>query len=91
MAETGLPQRVDYPTSSMATGELFQWLTRLTVAVNQLPSLSYTSYSGGPNSNVTANPGALVVNIVSSAQTARFFLKELGSGNTGWVSVATTI
>lgn len=90
MAENKLPLRVEYPTSSVATGNLFQYLTRLAQAVNEAPKFSYTSYNGGPNSNQTGRPGELCANIVSSAQTSRLFIKELGSGNTGWVSVATT-
>lgn len=84
-----LPQRIEYPSASAATGELFNYLTRLALAVNQMPTFSYTSYNGGPNSNLTGAPGDICVNIVSSAQTKRLYIKELGSGNTGWVSVAT--
>ena len=84
-----LPRRIDYPTTSMCTGVLLQYLTRLATAVNQIPTFSYTSYSGGPNSNVTGAPGDMVINIVSSNQTARLYQKIIGSGNTGWLSYAT--
>ena len=84
-----LPRRIDYPTTSMCTGVLLQYLTRLATAVNQIPTFSYTSYSGGPNSNLTGAPGDTVINIVASAQTARLYTKIIGSGNTGWFSYAT--
>ena len=87
MAETRLPQRIDYPNSSMATGELFVYLTRMALAVNQIPTFSF--YSGNPNSSLTGNIGALVVNIATSLDTARLWQKRMGSSNTGWVSVAT--
>lgn len=89
MAEQTLPQRVAMPPSSV-TGPLYIYLTQVAMALNQMPTFSYTSYSGGPNSNLTANPGSVAVNIVSSAQTKRLYVKELGSGNTGWVSFTTT-
>lgn len=87
MAESRLPQRIDYPTSSQATGALFDYLTRLALAVNSIPNFSF--FSGNPLSALTANPGSLVVNIATSANTSRLFVKHVGSGNTGWVSVAT--
>lgn len=89
MAEIKLPLRIEYPTSSHATGNLYQYLTRLAQAINEVPKHSYTSYSGGPNSNLTGRIGDTCVNIVSSAQTSRLWVKEQGSGNTGWVSFAT--
>lgn len=54
-----------------------------------MPVFSYTSYTGGPNSNKTGAPGDVCANIVASAQTARLYVKELGSGVTGWVSFVT--
>lgn len=89
MANKDLPRRIEMPTLSMASGELYTFLTRLALAVNQIPVFSYTSYNGGPNSNLTGNPGDVCINIVSSGQTARLYAKELGSGNTGWVSFTT--
>ena len=82
------PQRVTMPPSSV-TGELYVYLSRMAVALNNVPRLSYTSYNGGPESNLTGAPGDLAINIVSSAQTKRLYVKELGSSNTGWVSVST--
>ena len=79
---------MEYPDASVATGQLYTYLTRLVTALNQIPTFSYTSYSGGPNSNVTGDMGDLVVNI-PSARTARIYIKELGSSNTGWMSFAT--
>ena len=71
------------------TGELLTWLMLVQREINAMPVLSYTSYEGGPNSNLTAAPGDLCVNIVTSGQTKRLYVKELGSGNTGWVSFST--
>lgn len=54
-----------------------------------MPVCSYTSYTGGPNSNWTGAPGDLAVNVVASGQTARLYVKEQTSGKTGWVSFVT--
>lgn len=86
MAETKLPQRIDYPTPSMASGDLYPWLLRLTTAINEIPTFSF--YSGNPNSGLTGNVGALSVNIASAA-TARLWVKESGTSASGWRSVAT--
>jgi hypothetical protein len=61
-----------------------RYLERVATKLNDLPTMSRTSYDGGPESNVTGAPGDLAVNIVSSAATDRLFLKRSGSGNTGW-------
>ena len=91
MAESVLPQRVTLPPSSVFTGDAYTYLSQIAGALNAMPSFSYTSYTGGPNSNLTALPGSVCVNIVTSAQTKRLHVKELGSGNTGWVSFATIL
>lgn len=80
--------RVEQPPSTI-TGDLYAYLLRVAQFINGIPVLSYTSYSGGPNSNQTGAPGDLTINIVSSTQTARLYIKEQGSGNTGWVSFTT--
>ena len=87
MAESSLPKRIDYPSPSIVSGPLFDYLMRMAVAVNNIPTFSY--YSGNPNSNLTANIGALVCNIASAA-TARHWQKIYGSSNTGWCSLSTS-
>ena len=86
MAETRPPQRLDYPSPSMSTGDLYNYLLRTAVALNEIPSVSYCS--GNPNSTLTANIGTLAVNI-GSAASARLWIKIYGSSNTGWASAAT--
>lgn len=88
MAFATAPARLPAPPSTV-TGELYQYLVQIRDAVNALPVISYTSYDGGPNSNLTGAPGDVCVNVVTSAQTKRLYIKELGSGNTGWVSFST--
>lgn len=82
-------QRIEMPPSSV-TGELYGYLVRMALALNNLPVISVTSYAGGPNSNVTGGPGDISINL-ASGQTARFWVKEVSSGRTGWVSVATAV
>jgi len=90
MANGNVPQRIYYPPPSAATGELYRFLVTVAGVLNAIPTFSYTSYDGGPNSNLTGNAGDICINIVTSAQTKRLYVKELGSGNTGWVSFSTT-
>lgn len=87
MAEKSQPTRIDYPSPSIVSGPLYNYLTRLASAINEIPVLSF--YSGNPLSVITANPGTLLVNVASSANTSRLWQKRQGSGTTGWVSVAT--
>lgn len=87
MAEPSLPQRIDYPSPTAFTGDQYRYLLRVAQAINAIPGFSF--YSGNPLSNVTATAGNLVVNVATSANTARLWVKHVGSGNTGWVSVAT--
>lgn len=89
MPERGLPFNVPSPPSTI-TGDMYRWCLSIAQWINERPVFSYTSYSGGPNSNLTGATGDLCINIAASAQTARLFIKELGSAKTGWVSVATT-
>ena len=89
MANARLGPRIGYPSPSAFSGDAFRYLYRVADALNELPVFSYTSYDGGPNSNLTGAPGDLCVNVVSSGQTARLYVKELGSSNTGWVSFTT--
>ncbi len=87
MAEQIQPRRIEYPSPSAVSGELYRYLVRLATALNDMPTFSY--YSGNPNSNLTANIGTVVVNIASS-DTARLWEKIYGSSNTGWCSVSTS-
>lgn len=80
-----LPRRIEYPDASVASGPLYAYLTRLVTAINQIPTFSYTSYSGGPNSQVTGVVGDMLINLAVSANTTRLYVKEIGSSNTGWV------
>lgn len=88
MALERAPARVEAPPSSV-TGELYRYLVRIANEINAMPVLSYTSYLGGPESNLTGAPGDLCVNVVTSAQTKRLYVKEQGNGMTGWVSFST--
>lgn len=71
----------------MASGDLMTWLTRLSVAINAIPNLSF--YSGNPNSSLTGAVGDLAVNL-ASADTARLWIKIYGSAKTGWCSASTS-
>lgn len=79
--------RVRMPPSTI-TGDLYQYLAALAREVNKMPRLSYTSF-GNPNSNVTGQRGDILVNLVTSTDTALWWGKLYGSSNTGWVSLAT--
>lgn len=61
------------------------WLQEVANALNEIPPLSTFSYST-PNSNVTAQLGTLGINYDSS--TSVCWIKQVGSGNTGWVAIA---
>lgn len=71
--------RLDPPPSNI-TGEFGNWLQRLTDTLNKFPAFS--TFSGDPNSAVTGAIGALGVNVSSS--TSALWVKQVGSGNTGW-------
>lgn len=77
-------RRIEMPSSAF-TGEQFIYMQRLALALNALPKTSYTSYSS-PNSNVTGAIGDRLVNLASGASV--YWVKQLGSSNTGWVAVA---
>ncbi len=88
MASDRFPvQRVTAPPSSVS-GELYVWLNQVRAALNNIPKISYTSY-GNPNSNVTGQRGDILVNLVTSTNTALWWGKTYGSSNTGWTSLAT--
>ena len=86
MANAPGAQRIEMPPSSVS-GELYGWLTRAALALNNIPSLSYTSYAT-PESNVTGAPGSMLINLASDSSTTRAWIKQAGTGNTGWVSLA---
>lgn len=88
MSLSRAPTRLPEIPSSIS-GDLRLWLSRVKEEIDSMPVMSYTSYAGGPNSNVTATQGSLVINIPTSSQTATLYCKHLGSGNTGWFSFAT--
>jgi hypothetical protein len=69
------------------TGDLAQWARQITDAINTLPPYSVFSFTS-PNSNLSAIPGTLGFNLNSA--TTRLWLKDVGSGNTGWSSVLTS-
>ena len=80
-------QRVPRPPSTLS-GPLYAYLQRIADRLNSIPNISYTSY-GNPNSNVTGARGDLLVNLVTSTNTALWWGKLYGSSNTGWTSLAT--
>ena len=88
MANAPGAQRIEMPPSSVS-GELYGYLTRLALAVNNLPSFSYTSYAS-PESNVTGAPGAILVNIAANSAATRTWVKQSGTGNTGWQAIGTS-
>jgi hypothetical protein len=62
-----------------------QYLQTVADALNQLPAQSVFSFST-PESNVSANVGTVGVNIASGVSV--MWVKQNGSGNTGWVPIA---
>lgn len=72
--------------SDQSGGDAF-WFRDITDALNMLPPMSVFSF-GNPNSNLSAIPGTLGLNITSAA-TSKIWIKQVGSGNTGWTSVLT--
>ncbi len=65
-----------------------RWLRQVADALNQIPNLSIFSFTT-PNSNITANPASLGFNLgtdVDSSVSA-LWIKQVGSGNTGWVEL----
>ena len=72
---------------SAVTGELGLYLHHIADALHAFGYLSVFSW-GNPNSNESALIGTIGVNI-NSAVTAKLWVKELGSGNTGWRSLTT--
>ena len=61
------------------------WAQQVTQILGTLPQLSVGS--GEPNSQVTADPGAIYAQNDSST-TSSVWMKQVTSGNTGWVPIA---
>ena|SRR3990167_2027386 len=79
-------KRLAQPPSTGSFGVDF-WFRQVADTFNQLPPMSVFSFTN-PNSNLSAIPGTLGFNI-NSANTAKLWVKEVGSGNTGWNSLVT--
>lgn len=67
------------------TGLFTLWAKQVTDAINGLPNFSMSSVTNGPESNVTASPGTLLINIASSGTV--LWVKTSGTTTTGWHSV----
>jgi len=77
-------RRIDDPPVS-GDPALGRFLQQVADEINGLPPTSRFSATS-PNSTVTAVPGTLGVNAASSVSVA--WVKQTGSGNTGWVPIA---
>jgi len=71
------------------TGDIGVWGQQVADALNAIPKMSYTSFVT-PNSQVTGGTGEMLVNLASVTTIPRLWLKEVGSGNTGWASFLTS-
>lgn len=82
------PPEPFYPVPDIQLDYIQQWLsqnppqTRLDGVAGIL--LNIHSGSGDPDGVVTASPGALYLNTDGGVSTT-LYVKESGSGNTGWV------
>ena len=79
-------RRVGDVPSAVTEPALRAFLQHLADTVNSVPPISTFSFTT-PESNVTALAPTLGVNVASGH--TRFWLKETGAGNTGWVSLST--
>ena len=62
------------------------WQRLVTEEVNKLPLFSTFSFPT-PNSNVTAATPTLGFNYAPASAASTIWLKQVGSGNTGWVAL----
>lgn len=88
MAETihsWLQQRIRQPSLVAADLQLMQYLQEVADALNTFPPLSTFSHTT-PESNVSAVPGTLGINLAATAP--RLWVKYQGSSNTGWWPLA---
>lgn len=66
--------------------QIVLWAQKIVTAINlQTPAASYFSNTS-PNSNLTAARGTIAININSNFSV--HWVKQIGSGNTGWVAIA---
>lgn len=82
---TFLAPRLPYVQSALSDLALQSWLRQATTAVNLIPPTSQFSFAS-PNSNVTAVRGTWGHNLSSAGSVT--WLKQVGSGNTGWIAIA---
>ena len=80
MADPLFTRRVILPTDG---GD--QWQRDMTDELNSVPFMSTFSFST-PESNVTALASCLGFNVASNVSV--FWVKQTGSGNTGWTALA---
>ena len=78
--------RVTFPPP-IEDRQLRQWLGTCADAINALPSFSVFSVTT-PESNETAERGTIGINEATDTS-ARLWVKEIGSGTTGWASLST--
>lgn len=81
-------RRLAVPQPSTFSGPERTWAQAVADAFDFLPPTSVFSW-GNPNSNVSAIPGTIGLNLTSQA-TSKIWIKQVGSGNTGWASVLTS-
>lgn len=82
---TFLAPRLPYMQSFSSDAALQSWARQVVVAVNLLPPTSTFSYAN-PNSFVTAVRGTWGHNLSSAGSVT--WLKQQGSGTTGWIAIA---
>ncbi len=85
MAKAPGAQRIEMPPSTV-TGDLYGWLVRAALAINNLPVVSYSSTSNPNNSIQTGGLGDRLVNLASGVSV--YWVKQTSSLTTGWVAVA---
>ena len=78
--------RITQPPATDDVKVLIPWIIQQVVpALNGLPAFSTFSWTT-PNSNVTAQPGTIGINLASGVSV--HWVKQVGSGMTGWVATA---
>lgn len=79
------PRVPPLPSTQSVHPVLHYWARQVVDAVNALPAFSTFSWPT-PESNVTAMPGTIGINLAPFSVTGQsIWVKETGSGNTGWV------
>ena len=64
------------------------WLNDLERTINELPNMSTSSTTNGPNSRVSGSLGMILVDVGSSV--TKFWQKQTEGGMSGWSSVDLT-